>query len=76
MANMIEFDLKRKLSCYSNFATQSSIVLELMERIFGLVPNNPVNMTRSIIDENWPRFNVISNVTFTVNSPPCLMYLV
>ena len=35
----------------------------------------PVNIEPSIIDENWPRFNIISDVNFTVNSPlvPCVL---
>ena len=46
-----------------------------MEGIFGPPPNNPVNVEPSIINENWPRFNIISDVNFTVNSPlvPCIL---
>ena len=40
-----------------------------MESIFGPVPINPVNVEPSIINENWPHFNIISDVNFTVNSP-------
>ena len=76
MANMIDLDSKRKLSYYSAFETRSSNVLELMESIFGPAPSDPVNIEPSVINENWPRFNVISDVTFTVNSPlvPCILF--
>ena len=40
-----------------------------MESIFGPVPNNPINIEPSNINENWPRFNNVSDVSFTVNSP-------
>ena len=40
-----------------------------MESIFGPVPTNPDNVEPSIINENWPRFNINSDVNFTVNSP-------
>ena len=40
-----------------------------MESIFGPVPINPVNIEYSLINENWPRFDIISDVNFTVNSP-------
>ena len=69
MANMIDLDSFRKLSYYSNFETRSLNVLELMESIFGPPPINPVNIEDSLINEKWPRFNVISDVNFTVNSP-------
>ena len=72
MANMIDLDSKRKLSYYSNFETRSLNVLELMEGIFGPPPINPVNIEDSLINENWPRFNIFnifSDVNFTVNSP-------
>ena len=71
---MIDFDSFSKLSYYSNFETRSLNVLGLMESIFGPRPINPVNMEASVINENWPRFNIISNVNFTVNSPlvPCI----
>ena len=75
MANMIDFESKRKLSYYSNFETRSLNVLELMESIFGPVPFNPVNIEDSLINENWPRFDIISDVNFTINSPlvPCIL---
>ena len=75
MANMIDLDSFRKLSYYSNFETRSLNILELMEGIFGPPPINPVNIEDSLINENWPRFNVISDVNFTVNSPlvPCIL---
>ena len=46
-----------------------------MESIFGAVPINPDNVDPLIINENWPRFNIISDVNFTVNSPlvPCIL---
>ena len=74
MANMIDLDSFRKLSHYSDFETRSLKVLELMESIFGPVPINTVDIELSIINENWPRFNIISDVNFTVNSPlvPCI----
>ena len=75
MANMIDLESFPKLSYYSNFETRSLNVLELMESFFGPPPINPVNVEPSVINENWPRFNVISDVNFTVNSPlvPCLL---
>ena len=69
MANMIALDSKRKLSYYSDFETRSLNVLELMESIFGPSPINPVNIEDSLINENWHRFNVISDINFTVNPP-------
>ena len=46
-----------------------------MEGIFGPPPINPVNVEPSNIIENRPRFNVLSDVNFTVNSPlaPCIL---
>ena len=46
-----------------------------MDIIFGPVPINPVNFDTSIVDENWPYLNVISDVNFTANSPfvPCIL---
>ena len=46
-----------------------------MEGIFGLPPIDPVIIEDSLINENWPRFNIISDVNFTVNSPlvPCIL---
>ena len=46
-----------------------------MESIFCPPPINPVNIEDSLINENWPRFNIISDVNFTVNSPlvPCIL---
>ena len=46
-----------------------------MKGIFGPVPINPVNIEPSINNEKWPRFNIISDVNFTVNSPlvPCIL---
>ena len=75
MANMIDLDPFRKLTYYSNFETSSLKVLDLMEGIFGPPPVNPVNIEDSLINENWLRFNIISDVNFTVNSPlvPCFL---
>ena len=74
MANLIDLDFFRKLSYCSNFETRSLNVLELMESTFGPVVFNLVNIEPSIINENWPCFNNISGVSFTVNSPlvPCI----
>ena len=46
-----------------------------MESIFGPVLITSVNIEPPIINENWPRFNIISEVNFTVNSPlvPCIL---
>ena len=69
MANLIDLDSFRKYSYYSNFETRSLSVLELMGSIFVPLPINPVNVEPSIVNENWPRFNNVSDVNFTVNSP-------
>ena len=71
---MIDLDSFRKLSNYSDFETRSFNVSELMESLFGSAPINPDNVEPSIIDENWPRFNFVSDVNFTVNSPLYLVY--
>ena len=49
-----------------------------MESIFSPVPINPVNIEPSTINENWPNFNIISDVNFTVDSPlvPCTLFSV
>ena len=75
MANMIDLDSKRKLPYYFDFETRSLNVLELMESIFGLAPMNPVNIEDSVVNKSWPRFNIISDVNFTVNFPlvPCIL---
>ena len=75
MANMIDLDSKRKLSYYSDFEMRSLDVLEFMEGIFGPMPNNTVNIEDSLINENWPRFDIFSNVNFTVNPHlvPCIL---
>ena len=46
-----------------------------MESIFDPAPINPVNIETSVVNENWPRFNIISDVNFTVNSSlvPCIL---
>ena len=46
-----------------------------MESIFGPSPINSFNIEDSLINENWPRFSVISDVNFTVNPPlvPCIL---
>ena len=69
MANMIDYDSKRKLSFYSDFETRSLNVLELMQSIFGPMPINPVSKGGSLIIENWPRFDITYVVNFTGNSP-------
>ena len=75
MANMIDLESFRKLSFYSNFETRSLNALDLLEGIFGPRPVNPVNIDLSIINENWPRFNIFSDGTSIVNSPlvPCIL---
>ena len=75
MANMIDSDSFRKLSFYSDCGTRILNGLELMESIFGLVPINLVNIEPSIINENWPFFNIISDVNFSANSPLVLCIL-
>ena len=70
MASKIDLDSKHKPSYYSNFETRSSNGLKLMERIFGRVPINHVNIEPSFTNENWPRFNVFSKGNSTANSPP------
>ena len=67
---MIDFYSFRKRSYYSNFERRNSDVLELMESTFGPVPINPLHFEPSFNILNSPRFNVISNTNFTVNSPP------
>ena len=70
MANMIDLVSFRKVSNYSNIETRSLNVLELTEGFFGPPPINPVIIQYSLINENWPRFNIFSDVNFTVNSHP------
>ena len=47
-----------------------------MKIFFGPLPINLVNIDPSIINENWPRFNIISNGNFDVHSPfvPCISF--
>ena len=75
MANMIDLNSFRKLSHHTNFETDSLNILELMEKIFVLVPNKPFKIEPWNNNENWPRFNNISDVNFTVNFPvvPCIL---
>ena len=75
MANMIELDSKRELPYYSVYETRSLNALELMDGIFGPPPINPVNIEDSLNIENWPRFNILSDVNFNVYSPlvPCIL---
>ena len=68
MAKLIDLDSFQKLFYSSNFKARSINVSEFLESSFGPVLNNPVNIEPSIIDENWPCFNIISNVNFIVNS--------
>ena len=72
---MIDLDSFRRLSDYSISETPSVKVLELMEGIFGPPPINPLNIDPPIINENLPRFNIVSNVNFSENSPlvPCIL---
>ena len=46
-----------------------------MESFFGSMPINPVNIEDSLIKENWPRFDITSDVNYTVNSlfVPCIL---
>ena len=76
MANMIDLVSFRKLFYYSNFERRCLIILELMESIFGPLPINPVSIEPSIINENWHRFNVISDVNFTGNLSPRPLFCV
>ena len=69
MANMINLNSKRKLSYYSEFETRSLNVLELIEIIFGPLPINPVNIEDSLINENWPRFKIFSDVILLLILP-------
>ena len=75
MAKMIDLDSKRKLSYNSYFETRSLNVLELVGSIFGPPIINAANIEDSLINENWPRFDIICNVNFTVNSSlvPCIL---
>ena len=60
MVRRIDLDCFHKLSYYSDFGTQTLKFSELMESIFGTFTINPVNIEPSIVDENWPRFNITS----------------
>ena len=46
-----------------------------MKSVFDRVSTNPVTIEVSLINENWPRFDVVSYVNFTVNSRlvPCVL---
>ena len=72
---MIDLVSKRNFFYYSDFETRSLNVWQLMEGFFGPPPINPVNIDDSLINENWPRFNIISDVNFNVSSPlvPCIL---
>ena len=76
MANMIDLDSFRELCYYSNFDTHSLYVLELMENIFGAVPINFVKIEPLIDNEKWLRFNIFSDVNFTLNSLSSRVYCV
>ena len=67
MANVIDLDSKPKLFYFTDFETRSLNVLELMESIFGPMPINPVSIEDSLINANWPRVDIISDVNFTAN---------
>ena len=75
MGHMTDLDSFRKFSYYSDFEIRGLTVLELLDGIFGPPPKNPVNFEHSIINENWPRFNIFSDVNFSVNSffVPCIL---
>ena len=75
MAKKIDLDCFRKLSYRSDFGTRTLKVSELVKNMFRPVAINPVNIEPSNINEKWPRFNIISDVNFTVNSPlvPCIL---
>ena len=75
MANMIDLESFREHSLDYNFETRSLYVLERIGSTFSLVPVNLVHIELSNINQNWPRFNIISNVDFIVNSPlvPCIL---
>ena len=49
--------------------------MNLIQSIFSSVSNNPGKIEDSIINENWPRFKIISEVNSTVNSRlvPCIL---
>ena len=71
----MDFASKRKLFYQSNFETRTLKAFELMETIFSPVSINPLNIEPSIISGNWPGFNIVSEVDFTVNFPlvPCIL---
>ena len=68
MANRIDLVSKCKHSGYYTFEVHSLVLLELMDGIFGPVPNNPIHIEHSIGNGNWLRFTFFSDVNFTVNS--------
>ena len=78
MAHMTDLDSFRKLSYYSDFESRRLSVSKFLETIFGPVPISPLNFEPSVNNENWPRFNNISGVHFTVVSPlvPCVLFSV
>ena len=47
----------------------------LWKAFLALPPINPVKIEGSFVNEIWPRFDIISDVNFTVNSPlvPCIL---
>ena len=47
-----------------------------MESLFGPVPINPVNNQPSNINENWARFNIISDINFDSKHSSRLGYFI
>ena len=70
---MIDLESKRKNFYHFNFKTGKLKVLEFIESNFGPFLNNAAKVEPSNLDESRPRFNKISDVDFTLNSPlvPC-----
>ena len=69
MANLINIESNRSISYFSTFNTRSLDIIEYMDTVFGTVPVNPVLVTSSIINENWSRFPIISDVNYNDNPP-------
>ena len=72
---MIDLDVSHRTSSLSNLVLRIVNVLELMAFICGPVPNNAFNIECSIINEHWPRSNIIPDIISTVQSPlvPCIL---
>ena len=51
-------------------------MFQSLGKAFSALPSiNPINIEYSLFNVNWPRFSVISDVNFTVNSPLVLCIL-